>query len=54
MRLDGGQTKLQMDVDGEANGTNFVTLAVMSGVSSGLSVDLLYANGQIDTQPVTD
>ena len=52
--LDGGQTKLQMDVDGEANGTNFVTLAVMSGVSSGLSVDLLYANGQIDTQPVTD
>ena len=51
--LDSGQTKLQMDVDGEANGVNFVTLAVMTGISSGLSVDTLYANGQIDTQPVT-
>jgi Ca2+-binding RTX toxin-like protein len=52
--LDGGQTKLQMDVDGEVNGVNFVTLAVMNGISSGLSVDVLYANGQIDTQPVID
>jgi len=51
---DGGQTKLQMDRDGEVGGVNFVTLAVMNGVSSGLSVDVLYANGQIDTQPVTD
>jgi hypothetical protein len=31
-----------------------VTLAVMNGISSGLSVDTLYANGQIDTQPVLD
>jgi Ca2+-binding RTX toxin-like protein len=51
---DSGQTKLQMDVDGEENGVNFVTLAVMQGISSGTSIDLLYANGQIDTQPVTD
>jgi len=40
--------------DGEANGVSFVSLAIMSGVSSGLSVDTLFANGQIDTHPVTD
>jgi len=52
--LDGGQTKLQMDVEAKRTGVNFVTLAVMTGIASGLSVDTLYANGQIDTQPVLD
>jgi len=52
--LSGGQTVLQLDFDGEANGVSFVSLAIMSGVSSGLSVDTLFANGQIDTHPVTD
>jgi Ca2+-binding RTX toxin-like protein len=52
--LDGGQTKLQIDVDGQANGVNFVNLAVLNGVSSGLSVDTLFANDQIDTKPVVE
>jgi len=52
--LSGGQTVLQLDFDGKDNGVNFVGLAVLNGVSSGLSVDTLFANGQIDTQPVTD
>ncbi|MGH6933095.1 MAG: type I secretion C-terminal target domain-containing protein [Dongiaceae bacterium] len=50
----GGQTILQVDVDGAANGENFVDLAVMVGVSSGLSIDALVNNGQIDTVPVID
>ena len=52
--LSGGQTVLQLDFDGKAGGVNFVGLAVLNGISSGLSVDTLFANGQIDTQPVTD
>jgi Ca2+-binding RTX toxin-like protein len=52
--LDGGQTKLQIDVDGQANGVNFVNLAVLNGISSGLSVETLFANNQIDTQPVIE
>jgi len=43
-----------MDFDGKAGGVNFVSLAVLNGVSSGVSVDTLFANGQIDTQPVLD
>ena len=52
--LDGGQTKVQIDVDGTANGVNFVNLAILNGISSGLSVDTLFANNQIDTTPVND
>jgi Ca2+-binding RTX toxin-like protein len=52
--LDGGQTKVQIDVDGQANGVNFVNLAILNGISSGLSVDTLFANGQIDTKPVIE
>jgi len=50
--LNGGKTELQMDVDG--GGDNYVTLAVLNGVSSGISIDTLFANGQIDTQPVIE
>ena len=50
----GGQTVLQLDSDGTTGGANFVSLAILQGVSSGTSVDLLVANGQIDTTPVTD
>jgi Ca2+-binding RTX toxin-like protein len=52
--LSAGQTTLQLDFDGEANGVGFVSLAILNGISSGLSVDTLFANGQIDTQRVTD
>ena len=52
--LDGTQTKLQIDVDGQANGVNFVNLAILNGISSGLSVDTLFHNGQIDTHPVIE
>jgi Ca2+-binding RTX toxin-like protein len=50
----GGQTILQVDTDGEAGGATFTDLAVLVGVSSGISIDTLVNNGQIDTVPVTD
>ncbi len=50
----GGQTMLQIDEDGKTNGTNFIDLAILQGVSSATTVTQLFANGQIDTTPVTD
>jgi trimeric autotransporter adhesin len=40
-----GSTKIQVDVDGTANGVNFVDMAVLQGVST--SVDGLLANGSL-------
>ena len=45
---------LQLDEDGKANGANFVDLAILQGVSATTTVSTLFANGQIDTTPVTD
>lgn len=49
----GGQTVMQIDADGAAGGENFISCAVLLGVSAGTSVDALMANGQIDPFPGT-
>ena len=49
----GGQTVMQIDTDGALNGENFVSCAILNGVSSGISVDALLANNQINPLPGT-
>jgi hypothetical protein len=44
---------MQIDTDGALNGENYVSCAILIGVSSGTSVDALMANGQIDPFPGT-
>jgi Ca2+-binding RTX toxin-like protein len=45
-QVSGGNTTVRIDVDGTANGANFVSIATLTGITT-LVVQTLYDNGQI-------